>query len=469
MMQAEALEVCQGDKILTHGEGPSIGWEEHPHQDAAVRGLQEDSAVLHTLAFADVTFRISTTLEACFDTLRSLYISYGWDGVDELLHSNGLHYERRGHRLVGKDPTLEEAMGDRLPLYRLLQAARTDIERLASGAIPPLTDLSRSAALARLEDARQQMRDEARRYFAISPRAVSRALEGQDAYAPASSSTEWQSLLDALKECQPLLQAVQRAKAAARKAFERKSAEFAKWGGGVTMFSDVAVPSPPQLIMTALESDPEIRRLDAEAHEASAALQEHLAGAGAEFPVLWRIYATENVSDEARLGQEILDTLRSAWQSNIALTDTINDAPHTVWKFPSVVYEAMALGAIPRLSIAWSAAEIRIGEEVGMRTASAIGLLTGLSLMGTAGLAAIAGTAAIAPPLVVAITIVDMLVNLIDAWQEYLDYQLHKQAFEASLDPSRSLAAEPSFLWAAFVVSMNILSILPGPTPKAPK
>lgn len=475
MTETEVLQVCPGDVIFTPGGNLALGWDEEPRHDAAALGLQEDSEAFHNLVFNEAYFRIPTTLEACFDTLRSIFVSSGWEGVEELLRSNNLHFEeRRGHRLVGKDPTLEEAMGRRLPLYRLFQAARDEIEHFASQAIAPLTELARDSALVRLEEARQQMRDEVQRYFALRPAEAVRALESlptatprpaPSLYSPDSRSADWRGLREALKDCNALLARLRKAEGRAAKAIGRGMEALAELGADVPVTERIAVSSDP-LAFRAMREDPEVARFQAEADDARTALHEYVAGAAAEFPVLWRLYRTQNVSDDARLGEEVLQVLRSTWKSNNDLTDTINGNAAIVWKFPTVLYEAMALGGVPRLSIAWSAAEIRMSEETQMRAASAVGLITGLSLMGTAGLAAVAGTAAAAPPLVVAITIVDVLVNLIDAWQEYADYQLHKDAFAASLDPSRSLAAEPSFLWAAFVISMDLLSVLPGPAPK---
>jgi hypothetical protein len=460
--------------IFTHGGNLTLGWDEAPRQDAAALGLQEDGEAFHNLVFKDAYFRIPTTLEACFDTLRSTYISSGWEGVDELLRSNNLHFERHAHRLAGREPTLEEALGRRLPLYRLLQVARGEIEHLTSQAVAPLTEVAKASALARLEEARQQIRDEVQRYFALRPAGAVRALESLPAatprpapilYTPDWQSPDWRGLREALKDCSALLARLQKAEERAAKAIGRGMEALAELGADVPVTERIAVSSAP-LAFRAMREDPEVARFQGEANDARTALHEYLGGAAAEFPVLWRIYTTQNLADDARLGEEVLQVLRSAWKSNNDLTDAINETPATVWKFPAVVYEAMTVGAVPRLSIAWSAAEARMGEEAGMRAASAIGLITGLSLMGTAGLAAVAGTAVVAPPLVVAITIVDVLVNLFDAWQEYADYQLHKNAFAASLDPSRSLAAEPSFLWAAFVISMDLLSVLPGPAPR---
>ena len=469
MTQAEALEVCAGDVVLTAGGGLSIGWDERP-QPAAAHGLQEDSSTFHVLQYKNTSFRIPATFEACFDTVRSLHTLFGAQAVQDFLYQNELFDPRKAHGFVGEIETAEEALGERYVLYRLMTAAQHEVQRFADEAQPKIEQVARSAALQRLEEARQQIRDETRRYFAIRALDVHKALENENDYPAVTASRDWERLLNALAVCQGRLQLARKANKAAADAFARKNTELAMRGiGGGSGREEAPVGLPPGLIMEIIESDPEVARLTGEADAARASVLEYLAGAALEFPILWRIYQTENAFDNEPLGREILQQLRDVWEANNTFADNLNEDPSLVWKFPAVVHEALLAHAVPQLSIAWAAAEMRLSSESGMRTASVVSTFTGLSLTGVVGLGILLGTAAVAPPLVVAITAVDIVANVADAIQEYNDYRLRSNAFRASLNPSRSLGAQPNLLMTVIVITTDLISVLPGPGIKPPR
>lgn len=82
------------------------------------------------------------------------------------------------------------------------------------------------------------------------------------------------------------------------------------------------------------------------------------------------------------------------------------------------------------------------------------GGLAGLGLMGLA----LAGVA-VAPPVVAAVAIADALFSVADAAKEFMEWRTRSHAFDACLDPSLSLGAEPSTFSTLFIVAFDLLSV----------
>jgi hypothetical protein len=75
------------------------------------------------------------------------------------------------------------------------------------------------------------------------------------------------------------------------------------------------------------------------------------------------------------------------------------------------------------------------------------------------------GASAATPPLAVALAVTDGLVALWDALEEYLEYRRQRAAADAVLDPSRSLANEPSLLGAMFTIALDVVGAIPATGP----
>lgn len=118
---------------------------------------------------------------------------------------------------------------------------------------------------------------------------------------------------------------------------------------------------------------------------------------------------------------------------------------------------------VPAFSIARTAADEKVGETSGaMRWSSQLALASGLGSLGVVGLASLVGAGAAAPPLIVAVIVVDGAINLYDLLEEYWEYRRQQDAFNATLDPTLSLASEPSLFWLAFTAGLTAVSLIPG-------
>jgi hypothetical protein len=111
------------------------------------------------------------------------------------------------------------------------------------------------------------------------------------------------------------------------------------------------------------------------------------------------------------------------------------------------------------------AAEEELARVAGPRLSSQLGMLTGLGALGHTALAAMVGATAATPPLAVALAVTDGLVALWDALEEYLEYRRQRAAADAVLDPSRSLANEPSLLGAMFTNALAVVGAIPATGP----
>jgi hypothetical protein len=471
MAPGESVEVAPGDVLVTRPDGPppTLGWDERAGPLPA--HLEERPDARQELVSGGRPFTLRITLADCFAAVRTVYVLDGPRGVQTLFRDNGMvpRRVRVPHEGVEEISPDDFLTGDRRLLFRLLDHARRRVDAIAAATRPAVTPLAAGVAAARLAAARAEIRAEVPRYFVgVSNISLRSALDegvSTTLYVLDPRSPDVAGLRTEIRTCQRLFGA---AVAARRRWADQWLAATVSTRMRIIPFG--APEGDEKFFQDAIEEEvqrnhPELAPLADQADAAQREADAYLTTAALEFPVLWRVVRTEHAEDAARLGREMLEALRSADEANRRFSAEIAGSPELAWRFPAVVRDALKRATVPEYSIAWRAAEQELAEEAGPRVSSQVGMFTGLAVMGWTAAAALVGASALAPPIGVALLIVDAVVNIIDAVQEYLAYRRQQAAADAVLDPSRSLAEPPSLLAAVLTIGLNLLSAVPGPVP----
>ncbi|HVS09946.1 MAG TPA: hypothetical protein VMS76_08715 [Planctomycetota bacterium] len=461
MSEAEPLLVAQGDVVVTCARERPALWNEDP---PSAGGLEERPEVRATVRFAGGVVEVPLSLVAAFAVVHEVYVTSGQAGLESFLRDNDMMQYTTTGTSGGPEVVYPEVVlqGDQLALYRLVKASVDRLEAIRAAALEHIEPLAIEEAFARLGASREEVEDEVRRYFARAGsggRAGPTALAAPQNYYLETALADTRGLLKELKRCRALIGEAE--------AGDRIAREFRQDAAPV---HDEGYPplfiGPSGARHWSMRSYEPLLVLEEEAAEAHAHVQEYLALAAVEYPILWKVFDTENAGNAAALGTEMLEVLRDTHAANLDLEAELEKSGELVWHYAPVVYEAMKNAHVPMYSIAWTAAAEKIAETTGeTRFSTQLAMASGLVTMGAAGVAALAGAAAAAPPLGVAIGLIiaiDRALNLYDALQEYWEYQRQSDAFNATLDPSLALAAEPSVLWTAINIGFSLLALLPG-------
>lgn len=466
----DTVTVNDGDRIVVSGpppDAPRIGRDENPakprYAPADVPGKRVP------LKFGNASFDVELTWR---DVIRSATTVYGLEGpagIRRLLTDSGMEDRARPIGKGGKeriDPE-EFLTGDRLTVFQLLRAADAAIGTLADTSNHTLTPLAQAVAFDRLKRAREEVEAETRRYFAIrqDTATVRRVLDAgafsSTAYALNSGSPDVERSLNALTHCRVL---ADKAGLARRRANDT----YGRLRRGTPLLisprTPIAVAAP--LINQAIDSElrkahPEIAAIESSAADAEKATKEAVVGAAGEYPIIWKVFSTRNIDHRDRLAREMLEQLIDTYGANGRISESLAEEPSRVWKYPCVLHDALERYRVPRLSVAWAAADLRLEAETGLRLMQTLSIFSGLATLGLVGAAAALGSAAIAPPVALLLIAADIVFNLVNAVQEFTAFRLQSAAFNACLDPSLSLAAEPSLVATVVEISMSLLSVAP--------
>jgi hypothetical protein len=413
------------------------------------------------------TVPFTATYAAAFGLIRGLYIRNGTGGLDAFFRTNDM-VAPTGTR--NYEPSPEEFLSKDLRIvYRLLVAARGRVERIARERVRQLEPVAAADALARLERSHTQIEREVRYLKGPGIEAGSALDERVSAslYSLGDGSIVV-GLLAELGRCRALVTQLDAAGDALRVAHGNAMAAAIRKLGPLAFMSParaggVGVVVPNALasaaVNRAVEADPAVR----ERREAFDALEAELEGllavVGQEYPVLFRIYRDADPANLAGVASTVVAALRRAHTANHVLRRDLSGDASDVWQFPPSVRETLMDIGIQDASIAWTAAEERLEREHGPRLAAQLGVVSGLA----AGGAALLGAAIVAPPVAVVIAIADVVVNAIDALQEYLAYRQLRAGFDAVLDPSLALGTEPGLLGTVLTIAFDLASVVPIP------
>ena len=429
-----------------------------------------DLTITLTVSRSSVPFRV--TYAEAFGVMRGIFMREGTEGVAAFLRANEMVARRtRGREGVETTEPDEFLPPERRAAYRLLSTARTRVERIADEHVRALEPLLAAEATARLRAGHAQIQ-EGLRYLRGPGVAQQTPFDDR---VPASvfglaSNEAGDGLVAELRRCRELLAA---AGVSAQRLHDARLRATPAAVGRVGPFAFVAAApvagATPvtntlavQAVAQAVAADPAVIARTSEDDEARNRLQEQLTLAGLEHPVLFQIYREADPEDRDAVARRVVEALRRADGANHRLITGLADDAAIVWQFPAAVREGLAEVGVPETSVTWVAAEERLAREQGPRLAAQLGMVSGLA----AGGAALLG-AAVAPPLAVAIVVADVVVNLVDALQEYLSYRRLRAGFDAVLDPSLALGAEPGLLGTVLTIAFDLASALPVPGGRA--
>ncbi len=260
-----------------------------------------------------------------------------------------------------------------------------------------------------------------------------------------------QGLRQGLADLQPFLQNAQAAKEKWRDEHRKRYLE---------VMDRIPVVWEPGQVKGIADLFPEVARLEEDYNRQRAAALQKINDIAKEYPIIWRIYDMPPDCDKVTLGERIMEELQSTLASNLSLDQKIVGDAGLIWRFPPLVLGFLAEQGVDQYSIVWSACAARLAEEKGPSTAVNVLMINGLVQLGVAGFAFLAG-AAVAPPVAFAIFLADLVASLADAYEEYQSYRLQDNAYQAVLDPGKSIATDPSLLAMLFTVGLDLLSVLP--------
>jgi hypothetical protein len=472
----ELRALAAGDLLVTapRVRPDGLGWVEEPRDPDDPPADREQPLVIQQLRYGKHAFGVRTTLDDCFAAVRAVFITDGAKGIDALFAANDMvarAYPTGGVGVVPVSP-LASLPREQHDTYRLLDRSRGRVAELARRAVEATTPLACAAGQTRLAAAHQEIENELQRYFTgiTGPSLLDVALDERvspNLFKLDTLTPDVTKLRTELRRCRPLVETARSTHTRWTRQLIDAHLDARQEMIGVGTPAAAAAMLEGRVAELADERHPELPGLRAAADEARDRLDAHVAVAALEFPILWRIFSSPHAEDTASLGGEMLDVLRATASANRSIARALRTDPERVWHYPSVVREALESAYVPRLSIAWMAAEEELVRVAGPRLSSQLGLLTGLASMGTGALALMFGTAAVSPPLLMAVLVADAVLALYDAFEDVIEYLRQADAAAAVLNPSRSLASEPNLFATVLSVALNLLSLLPGPAPRA--
>jgi len=200
-----------------------------------------------------------------------------------------------------------------------------------------------------------------------------------------------------------------------------------------------------------------------------------------EFPILHRVwqqvYLTDDVQVNTYLHGEptllaktsagglaisnlkvaVFTTLHNAWYGNLALREQIKSDPAIVWSFRPLIDATLEQlsredSSFGGLTIGNQAAMERLEAEEAMSLASILSLMTGI-------LDIAAAVSSAAPPVGLVLAVASFVLSSIDVIQQFFKLRTEDHAFNAVLDPSKALASEPGYGWFILSVACSLLDI----------
>jgi hypothetical protein len=158
----------------------------------------------------------------------------------------------------------------------------------------------------------------------------------------------------------------------------------------------------------------------------------------------------------AEIRKAVFSTLKKAWESNVALRTEINSNSQIVWQFPPLIQAALEdlADADPRfasLSIGAKAAE----EYLEIKQTRITSVLT--QIIGLLDLAALAASAA--PPIGLTLAGISLVLSIADSIVEFFQLRAEDRAFNAVLDPQKTLSLEPSYFGFVLGIAFSLLDV----------
>ncbi len=332
---------------------------------------------------------------------------------------------------------------------------------------------AKSIAMVRLQDARNEILAEATRYlrYPRQPNIAPKDLLEQD--------IKQSEVLMKVPGIAPLLGALRRIQersrplAVASQAFEEKrtAATDQFWLEGLLTLRNIIGEF----------SDEEMERLHPGSHDdvdqAASDLALSLSVECRDFPILHRVWSSPILPSEIRvaslrgeatlmaasgparrainqLKENIWQALRKAWEANKDITERLQSDASLVWRYPPVIQEALNVLSFDDPSVEFRAAQERMEKEEDMSVAGMLATITGAMEIGAP---LWAGPAA--PEAMAALAVAGLALGAIDLAAEHLRLGDQGAAFNAVLDPSRSLASEPGYTGFVVGIAFTLLGI----------
>jgi hypothetical protein len=148
----------------------------------------------------------------------------------------------------------------------------------------------------------------------------------------------------------------------------------------------------------------------------------------------------------------IWNTVRRAAKSNQDFSAALSGNPESVWRYPPLIERALGQMGWQDPSVQFRAAQDRLTDTSGMSLLSTLNLIN--AAMSTA-----AWITSAAPPVSLALAVTGAVLGLADTVQDYLNRVEQEDAFNAVLDPSKSVGSQPGYLGIVVAIGFAILDL----------
>ncbi len=447
----------------------------------------------------------------CCHLIRTIFVTEGWKQWENVRSAtiaggglgNGSDSPDGPRRWTAED------------IKDLIDWSEIEIFRLKKEAIEEVQLAAWPHAIKLLEEAREEVVSEAKRYLDLNASEFKGAKLPDLERAKLKKNDRNVKLMQKLtKECHQLYnQFVEEGK-------HYKNAELLHNSKG-----KVSGFVPPDIMREHVErmrSLPPLSVFRGRRQQALTRLMEKLVQAGQQHPIIWRLYKEEfpHHWSHDRWSQEVVDVLTRTYDANVSLMDEFpklakpgnadaspdtgmsleTDAPdddgmstadgmtlerdifpeddeptdedkkirealleqtERVWDFPPLIKRAMADPEglyIPENSIAHAA----VLEEAGIKRMTTVDYLQiGVAIAYLPILAQSLGyLVVVSNPIGWAIYVADVVISLLHILQEYLEFRRKQEGFEAVLNPTLALSGEPDWFATAFMIGLDLLAFI---------
>lgn len=367
----------------------------------------------------------------------------------------------------------------RLKLGEHYKQERTLLEGLVKKAQDSVESAALTVAQERLGKSRKQVLDETKRYLGLAGSDDKTAAAALD-----SSSLDWPltgpdilPLATAILRIDEGRKPINQAEEEYRRISEPVVNKRAEWLKSRIMLLRHSPPSPIPIAEQARAAFPdteemiEARDVVAEKEVEFAAL---VAAEAQAFPILYRLWDSSAarfvrqalsrsrptnfrqdqiaLTNSLELRSVILSTIRRAWNAINRTRKRIENKALNTWRYPSLVTAALQRLAIPPGTIEWMAANDRAEQEEDVSLLSSLSIAASFFELGLALLGA-------APPVAAAAAVISLLLFSLDWVVDLLQTLEEQDAFDSSLNPAQSFAAEPSYVGSLVSLAFLVLAV----------
>lgn len=428
--------------------------------------------------------------------VHTAYALYGRTGLSHLMQAiQGNPFRPWGLKgeqsLVSRQNTLLPAPG-RSKLGNQFLKERDSLDKVLKATRHKVEETAWYVATARLEISQAQVLTETKRYLSLANKRDETAIAAleSDTLAWPLTGPDLVPLAEALSRIDEQRMPVQKAEALLERASrplldkrlaygkEKLQSSYSVRGNDLTDLTktiEVALEA-----VEAYPASPEMIAAQQLVTEKRAELAVALAAEAFNFPILYRLWRpnlagaishvlasfrstnlTQQQKQRALMGVfefrvAILATLRRAWRAAHRSQMRIVEKSLNIWRYPPLVYEALRRLAVPPGTVEWQTAYEQMREEKeGVNPLSAISTTAGFLEAGVT----VAGVAAAMPAVTTVVSLVSLLLSVAELIQEALQVQEQRDAFDSSLNPSRSFAEEASYIGLLVDLAFIVFSI----------